>query len=141
MGRHVKVQRGKTLRCKGWKQEAILRMLENNLENAEIPEELIIYGGTGKAARNWKCYDAIVESLKTLSNDETLMIQSGKPVAVFQTWTTAPRVPYCKLKSCTTLEYLGTFQRTRTTWINHVRTDDRGILVLHWNPRDYPRNL
>jgi len=92
MGRHVKVQRGKTLRCKGWKQEAILRMLENNLENAEIPEELIIYGGTGKAARNWKCYDAIVESLKTLSNDETLMIQSGKPVAVFQTWTTAPRV-------------------------------------------------
>jgi urocanate hydratase len=92
MARHVKVQRGKTLRCKAWKQEAILRMLENNLENAEIPEELIIYGGTGKAARNWKCYDAIVESLKTLRNDETLMIQSGKPVAVFQTWTTAPRV-------------------------------------------------
>jgi urocanate hydratase len=92
MGRTVKVQRGQTLRCKGWKQEAILRMLENNLENAEIPEDLIIYGGTGKAARNWKCYDAIVESLKTLGNDETLMIQSGKPVAIFQTWTTAPRV-------------------------------------------------
>jgi urocanate hydratase len=92
MGRQVKVQRGKTLRCKGWKQEAILRMLENNLENAEIPEELIIYGGTGKAARNWKCYDAIVDSLKTLGNDETLMIQSGKPVAIFTTWTTAPRV-------------------------------------------------
>jgi len=92
MERTVKVQRGQTLRCKGWKQEAILRMLENNLENAEIPEELIIYGGTGKAARNWKCYDAIVESLKTLGNDETLMIQSGKPVAIFQTWTTAPRV-------------------------------------------------
>ncbi len=88
----MKVQRGKTLRCKGWKQEAILRMLENNLENAEIPEELIIYGGTGKAARNWKCYDAIVDSLKTLGHDETLMIQSGKPVAIFQTWTTAPRV-------------------------------------------------
>jgi len=92
MERTVKVQRGQTLRCKGWKQEAILRMLENNLENAEIPEDLIIYGGTGKAARNWKCYDAIVESLKTLGNDETLMIQSGKPVAIFQTWTTAPRV-------------------------------------------------
>ena len=92
MGRQVKVQRGKTLRCKGWKQEAILRMLENNLENAEIPEELIIYGGTGKAARNWRCYDAIVDSLKTLGNDETLMIQSGKPVAIFTTWTTAPRV-------------------------------------------------
>jgi len=67
-------------------------MLENNLENAEIPEELIIYGGTGKAARNWECYDAIVESLKHLKNDETLVMQSGKPVAVFQTWITAPRV-------------------------------------------------
>jgi urocanate hydratase len=92
MARHVKAQRGITLRCKGWKQEAILRMLENNLENAEIPEKLIIYGGTGKAARNWKCYDAIVDSLQTLGHDETLLIQSGKPVAVFQTWTTAPRV-------------------------------------------------
>jgi urocanate hydratase len=67
-------------------------MLENNLENAEIPEELIIYGGTGKAARNWKCYDAIVECLKKLNHDETLLIQSGKPVAVFKTWTTSPRV-------------------------------------------------
>jgi urocanate hydratase len=92
MKRHVKVQRGKALRCKGWKQEAILRMLENNLENAEIPEELIIYGGTGKAARNWKCYDAIVDSLKTLGHNETLLIQSGKPVAIFTTWATAPRV-------------------------------------------------
>jgi len=67
-------------------------MLENNLENAEKPEELIIYGGTGKAARNWTCYDAIVKSLKTLDNDQTLLIQSGKPVAIFRTWTTAPRV-------------------------------------------------
>jgi len=67
-------------------------MLENNLENAENPEELIIYGGTGKAARNWKCYEAIVESLKTLENDQTLLIQSGKPVAIFRTWSTAPRV-------------------------------------------------
>jgi urocanate hydratase len=92
MNRQVKVYKGDMLRCKGWKQEAILRMLENNLENAEIPEKLIIYGGTGKAARNWTCYDAIVESLKTLGNDETLLIQSGKPVAIFQTWTTAPRV-------------------------------------------------
>jgi urocanate hydratase len=92
MDKHVTAQRGKILRCKGWKQEALLRMLENNLENAEIPEELIIYGGTGKAARNWKCYEAIVESLKNLKDDETLVMQSGKPVAVFQTWTTAPRV-------------------------------------------------
>jgi len=81
--RDVKAMRGLTLRCKGWRQEAILRMLENNLENAEIPEELIIYGGTGKAARNWECYEKIVETLKELENDETMVIQSGKPVAVF----------------------------------------------------------
>jgi urocanate hydratase len=92
MRKSVQAFRGNSLRCKAWKQEAILRMLENNLENAENPEELIIYGGTGKAARNWKCYDVIVESLKTLENDQTLLIQSGKPVAIFRTWTTAPRV-------------------------------------------------
>jgi urocanate hydratase len=92
MGRNIKAARGKELRCKGWRQEAILRMLENNLENAEQPEELIIYGGTGKAARNWESYDAIVDILKNLENDETMVIQSGKPVAVFKTWETSPRV-------------------------------------------------
>jgi urocanate hydratase len=92
MGRIIKALRGSNLRCKGWKQEAILRMLENNLENAEIPEELIIYGGTGKAARNWKCYDKIVEILNNLEKDETMVIQSGKPVAVFKTWENSPRV-------------------------------------------------
>jgi len=92
MGRIVTVKKGDTLRCKGWKQEAILRMLENNLENAELPEELIIYGGAGKAARNWECYEAIVETLKNLENDETMVIQSGKPVAVFKTWGNSPRV-------------------------------------------------
>lgn len=92
MGSKIKATTGLKLRCKGWKQEAILRMLENNLENAEIPEELIIYGGTGKAARNWKSYEKIVETLKNLENDETMVIQSGKPVAVFKTWTNSPRV-------------------------------------------------
>jgi len=92
MGKQIKAQRGKTLRCKGWKQEAILRMLENNLENAEIPEELIVYGGTGKAARNWECYETIVETLKNIENNETMIIQSGKPVAVFKTWENSPRV-------------------------------------------------
>ena len=92
MGRIIKAKTGDKIRCKGWRQEAILRMLENNLENAEIPEELIIYGGTGKAARNWKCYDKIVENLKKLENDETLVIQSGKPVAVFKTWENSPRI-------------------------------------------------
>ncbi|WAA13159.1 urocanate hydratase [Fervidibacillus halotolerans] len=86
--------RGKKLHTKGWIQEAALRMLNNNLnpEVAEKPEELIVYGGIGKAARNWKAYEAIVRELKNLENDETLLIQSGKPVAVFRTHTDAPRV-------------------------------------------------
>lgn len=88
----IKAARGNEIRCKGWRQEAILRMLENNLENAEIPEELIVYGGAGKAARNWECYEKIVETLKNLEDDETLVIQSGKPVAVFKTWSNSPRV-------------------------------------------------
>ncbi|MFO7677403.1 MAG: urocanate hydratase [Thermoplasmatota archaeon] len=92
MGKIYTVQTGERLRCRGWKQEAILRMLENNLANAEMPDDLIVYGGTGKAARNWDCYHAIVKTLKTLGNDETMLVQSGKPVAVFKTWTTAPRV-------------------------------------------------
>ena len=92
MGISIKATTGTKLRCKGWKQEAILRMLENNLENAEIPEDLIIYGGTGRAARNWECYDEIVNILKNLEDDETMIIQSGKPVAVFKTFTNSPRV-------------------------------------------------
>ncbi|VVQ32472.1 urocanate hydratase [Pseudomonas fluorescens] len=88
----IKAARGSTLRCKGWKQETILRMLENNLENAEDASRLTVYGGIGKAARNWESYDAIVESLKKLENDETLAIQSGMPVAIFKTHRLAPRV-------------------------------------------------
>ena len=88
----IKAARGSTLRCKGWKQETILRMLENNLENAEDASRLTVYGGIGKAARNWESYDAIVESLKMLENDETLAIQSGMPVAIFKTHRLAPRV-------------------------------------------------
>ena len=80
--------------CKGWHQEAALRMLMNNLDPAvaERPEELIIYGGSGKAARNWECYEAIVHTLRRLENDETLLVQSGKPVGVFRTHEEAPRV-------------------------------------------------
>ena len=88
----VKAQRGDTLRCKGWKQETILRMLENNMENAEAPEYLVIYGGIGKCARNWESYHAIVKALKELENNETLVVQSGMPVAVFTTHKLAPRV-------------------------------------------------
>lgn len=88
----ITARRGSALACKGWRQEAILRMLQNNLENAEKPDELIIYGGTGKAARNWDCFNAIVETLTQLENDETMLVQSGKPVGVFRTHENAPRV-------------------------------------------------
>ncbi len=92
--RPVKAPTGTTLSCKGWHQEAAYRMIQNNLDpdNAENPDELIVYGGLGKAARNWEAFDAILESLKKLENDETLLIQSGKPVAVFKTYTHSPRV-------------------------------------------------
>ncbi|MEF2094495.1 urocanate hydratase [Peribacillus simplex] len=85
---------GTELHTKGWQQEAVLRMLMNNLdpEVAERPEDLVVYGGIGKAARNWECFDAIVKSLKELEEDETLLVQSGKPVAIFKTHTDAPRV-------------------------------------------------
>ncbi len=86
--------RGASISCKSWHQEAALRMINNNLdpEVAEKPKELIIYGGLGKAARNWDCYHAIVKSLKALENDETLLVQSGKPVGIFRTHEYAPRV-------------------------------------------------
>lgn len=92
--RVIKAPTGTKISCKGWIQEAALRMLMNNLdpEVAERPEDLIVYGGYGKAARNWEAFDAIVESLKNLENDETLLIQSGKPVGIFKTHTDAPRV-------------------------------------------------
>src|SRR5436305_2829422 len=92
--RSIRAPRGIERSCKGWHQEAALRMLMNNLDPdvAERPEELIVYGGAGKAARNWACYDAIVRSLLELENDETLLVQSGKPVAVFRTHEYAPRV-------------------------------------------------
>ena len=92
--RTIRAPRGTEISCRGWQQEAALRMLMNNLdpEVAERPEQLIVYGGTGKAARNWECYDAIVATLKRLKNDETLLVQSGKPVGVFKTHENAPRV-------------------------------------------------
>ena len=90
----VKAPHGRQLSCKGWQQEAALRMLMNNLDPdvAEKPDELIVYGGTGKAARNWPAYHALVRSLRDLENDETLLVQSGKPVGIFRTHEDAPRV-------------------------------------------------
>jgi urocanate hydratase len=90
----IKAPRGVQISCKGWIQEAAMRMLMNNLDSevAEKPSELIVYGGSGKAARNWECYEAIIKTLKNLENDETLLVQSGKPVGVFKTYANAPRV-------------------------------------------------
>jgi urocanate hydratase len=92
--RVVRAPRGTELSCRGWQQEAALRMLMNNLdpEVAERPEDLVVYGGRGQAARNWECFDAIVAALRDLGDDETLLVQSGKPVAVFYSHKDAPRV-------------------------------------------------
>src|SRR3954470_5370605 len=94
LSRHVSAPRGAALSCKGWPQEAAMRMLMNNLdpEVAERPDDLVVYGGTGRAARSWTAFEGIVETLRQLEHDETLVVQSGKPVAVFRTHPWAPRV-------------------------------------------------
>jgi urocanate hydratase len=116
--RDIRAQRGDTLRCKGWKQETILRMLENNMEVAEHPDELVVYGGIGKAARNWESYHAIVESLKSLENDQTLVVQSGMPVAVFQTHDLAPRV------------VMATTNFVRPSWERFYELQDNNLTIF-----------
>ena len=120
---NVKAQRGgftdfTTLRCKGWRQETILRMLENNMENAEHPEKLIIYGGNGKCARNWESYHAIVKSLKELEDDETLVVQSGMPVAVFKTHKLAPVV------------VMATTNFMRPTWETYYDLEAKNLTIF-----------
>src|SRR5438132_5668025 len=92
--RPVRAPRGAEMSCLGWPQEAALRMLMNNLdpEVAERPDDLVVYGGSGRAARSWEAFDAIVATLRRLENDETMVVQSGKPVAVFRTHAWSPRV-------------------------------------------------
>lgn len=94
MSRIIHAPTGTKLNCKGWLQEAAYRMIQNNLDPvvAERPEDLVVYGGIGKAARNWECFDKILEALKTLENDETLLVQSGKPIGILKTHVDAPRV-------------------------------------------------
>src|SRR5258708_39100381 len=90
----IRAPRGSSITCKSWQQEAAMRMLMNNLDEevAERPKDLVVYGGTGRAARSWEAYHAIVNALKNLENDETLLVQSGKPVGIFKTQEQAPRV-------------------------------------------------
>ena len=114
----VKAQRGPALRCKGWRQEVLLRMLENNMENAEAPERLVIYGGIGKCARNWESYHAIVEALKNLEDDETLAVQSGMPVAIFKTHRFAPRV------------VMATTNIMKATWPIFYELQDRNLTMF-----------
>ncbi|PJA38158.1 MAG: urocanate hydratase, partial [Lysobacterales bacterium CG_4_9_14_3_um_filter_62_6] len=92
--RHISAPRGQTLSCKSWLTEAAYRMIQNNLdaEVAENPAELVVYGGIGRAARDWACFDAILAALRELEDDQTLLIQSGKPVGIFRTQVDAPRV-------------------------------------------------
>src|SRR5213593_1614816 len=119
--RIIRAPRGTSLTCKGWPQEAALRMLMNNLDPdvAERPDDLIVYGGSGKAARNWPAFDAIVASLTSLEHDETLLVQSGKPVGVFQTHPGAPRV----------LIVNALLVPAWATWENFRDLEDRGLTM------------
>jgi urocanate hydratase len=115
----IKAPTGTKLSCKGWRQEAILRMLFNNIENAEVPEELIVYGGRGKAARNWDCFNAIVKTLQELEDDETMLVQSGKPVGVFKTHKSSPRVLIC---NSNLVPYWSTFE-------NFIELEKKGLMM------------
>src|SRR5438477_6634599 len=121
LSRHVSAPRGAAISCKGWPQEAALRMLMNNLDPdvAERPDDLIVYGGTGKAARNWPAFDAIVRSLTALEHDETLLVQSGKPVGIFRTHAGAPRVLIAN----------ALMVPAWATWENFRDLEDRGLTM------------
>ena len=119
--RIIRAPRGTALTCKGWPQEAALRMLMNNLDPdvAERPDDLVVYGGSGKAARNWPAFDAIVRSLRSLEYDETLLVQSGKPVGIFQTHPCAPRVIIVNAM----------LVPAWATWENFRDLEDRGLTM------------
>src|SRR5947199_6522531 len=121
LSRHVSAPRGAAITCKGWPQEAALRMLMNNLDPdvAERPDDLIVYGGSGKAARNWQAFDADVRSLTSLEHDETLLVQSGKPVGIFQTHPGAPRVLIAN----------ALLVPAWATWENFRDLEDRGLTM------------
>ena len=134
---------GAGVRCKGWQQEAALLMLENNLhpDVAERPEDLVVYGGIGKAARNQAALDAIKRELMRLGDHETLLVQSGKPVGVFETHADAPRVLIANsnlVPQWATWEHVPRARRRRA---DDVRADDRRVLDLHRDPGHPPGHL
>src|SRR5580698_10349757 len=132
----IRAPRGTSLRCRGWKQEAALRMLMNNLdpEVAERPADLVVYGGTGKAARDWPSFHAIVRELENLGDDETLLVQSGRPVGVFRTHEEAPRV---LIANANLVGHWSNWEQFRAL----ERPDDRRELDLHRYARDSARHL
>ena len=131
--REVRAPRGTTLTCKGWQQEAAMRMLMNNLdpEVAERPEDLVVYGGTGRAARSWPAFDAIVRELRELESDETLLVQSGKPVGVLQTHEWAPRVLIANSNLVPEWATWEEFRRLEAHGSDDVRADDGRLVDLH----------
>src|SRR5215213_2409540 len=130
--RVIRAARGSELSAKSWLTEAPLRMLMNNLdpEVAEKPSELVVYGGIGRAARNWESFDRIAAALRNLESDETLIVQSGKPVAVFRTHADAPRADR-QFQSRAALGHLGSFPRARSQGPDDVRPDDGWFVDLY----------
>ena len=144
--REVRAPRGTELTCKGWPQEAALRMLMNNLdpEVAERPDDLVVYGGTGRAARSWEAFDAIVRELRRLEGDETLLVQSGKPVGVVQTHEWAPARADREREPRPRVGHLGGVPQARGARAHDVRPDDRGLVDLHrhaGNPAGHLRDV
>ena len=134
----IRAPTGTTLSCKGWHQEAALRMLMNNLDPAvaERPEDLVVYGGTGKAARNWDCFEKIVETLRRLENDETLLVQSGKPVGVFRTHDEAPRVLIANAHLVPRWATWDEFRRLEALGLTMYGQMTAGLVDLHRHPGD-----
>jgi urocanate hydratase len=129
--RVIRAPRGTERTAKSWLTEAPLRMLMNNLDPdvAENPQELVVYGGIGRAARNWECFDAIVAALRALNDDESLLIQSGKPVGVFKTHADAPRVLIANSNLVPKWATVGALQRARPQGPHDVRPDDGGSWI------------
>ena len=138
--REIRAPKGTELNAKSWLTEAPLRMLMNNLDPdvAEHPQGLVVYGGIGRAARNWECYDKIIESLKELNDDETLLVQSGKPVGVFKTHADAPRV---LIANSNLVPHWANWEHFNELDRNDVRADDGWFVDLYWQPRHCSRHL
>ena len=141
--RTVRAPRGTDITAKSWLTEAPLRMLMNNLdpEVAERPGELIVYGGIGRAARDWESYDRIVATLRRLEADQTLLVQSGKPVGVFRTHRRRATRADCQFKPGAALGDLGAFQRTRSQRPDDVRPDDGRFVDLYRQPGNHPGHV